>query len=114
MSGRLIGIDTGPGDPELLTLKAVRALAAADVVAHFAKAGRSGNARATVAGFLRRFVLVAMVGSIAAIATNFSYWNWYGFNLDYTVAQAFTEVMKFVCAGAVIAWVFGWRRLRKA
>ena len=53
MSGRLIGIGTGPGDPELLTLKAVRALAEADVVAHFAKDGRSGNARATVAGFLR-------------------------------------------------------------
>ena len=53
LSGRLIGVGTGPGDPELLTLKAVRALAAADVVAHFAKAGRSGNARATVAGFLR-------------------------------------------------------------
>ena len=57
MSGRLIGIGTGPGDPELLTLKAVRALAAADVVAHFAKAGRSGNARATVQGFLRADVV---------------------------------------------------------
>ena len=53
MSGRLIGVGTGPGDPELLTLKAVRALAEADVVAHFAKDGRNGNARATVAGFLR-------------------------------------------------------------
>ena len=53
MSGRLIGVGTGPGDPELLTLKAVRALGAADVVAHFAKAGRNGNARATVEGFLR-------------------------------------------------------------
>ena len=53
VSGRLIGVGTGPGDPELLTLKAVRALAAADVVAHFAKDGRNGNARATVAGFLR-------------------------------------------------------------
>jgi precorrin-2/cobalt-factor-2 C20-methyltransferase len=53
MSGRLFGVGTGPGDPELLTLKAVRALAGADVVAHFAKAGRRGNARATVEGFLR-------------------------------------------------------------
>ncbi|MBP7241031.1 precorrin-2 C(20)-methyltransferase [Amaricoccus sp.] len=52
MSGRLIGVGTGPGDPELLTVKAVRALAAADVVAHFAKAGRAGNARATVEGLL--------------------------------------------------------------
>jgi precorrin-2/cobalt-factor-2 C20-methyltransferase len=53
LSGRLIGVGTGPGDPELLTLKAVRAIASADVVAHFAKDGRNGNARATVAGFLR-------------------------------------------------------------
>ncbi len=40
--GRLIGVGTGPGDPELLTLKAVRALQEADVVAHFAK--RNGTA----------------------------------------------------------------------
>lgn len=53
MSGRLIGVGTGPGDPELMTLKAVRVLAEADVVAHFAKAGRVGNARSTVDGFLR-------------------------------------------------------------
>lgn len=53
MTGRLIGVGTGPGDPELLTLKAVAALATADVVAHFAKAGRQGNARRTVEGYLR-------------------------------------------------------------
>lgn len=46
--GRLIGVGVGPGDPELLTLKAVRALAEADVVAHFAKSGRASNARAVV------------------------------------------------------------------
>lgn len=49
MSGRLIGIGTGPGDPELLTLKAVRAILDADVIAHFLKRGRNGNARAIVA-----------------------------------------------------------------
>lgn len=53
MSGRLIGVGTGPGDPELLTLKAARALAEADVIAYFAKAGRIGNARAIVAPHLR-------------------------------------------------------------
>lgn len=51
--GRLIGVGTGPGDPELLTLKAVRALESADVVAHFAKRGNASNARAIVAAHLR-------------------------------------------------------------
>jgi precorrin-2/cobalt-factor-2 C20-methyltransferase len=52
-TGRLIGVGVGPGDPELLTLKAVRALGNADVVAHFAKAGNSSNARASAQRFLR-------------------------------------------------------------
>lgn len=48
-TGRLIGVGTGPGDPELLTLKALRAIGHADVIAHFLKAGRKGNARSIVA-----------------------------------------------------------------
>jgi precorrin-2/cobalt-factor-2 C20-methyltransferase len=46
---KLIGVGVGPGDPELLTLKALRALKGADVIAHFAKAGNASNARAIVA-----------------------------------------------------------------
>jgi precorrin-2/cobalt-factor-2 C20-methyltransferase len=53
VSGKLIGVGTGPGDPELLTLKAVRAIAEADVVAFFAKRGNPSNARAIVAEYLR-------------------------------------------------------------
>ena len=52
-NGRLIGVGVGPGDPELLTLKAARMLAEADVVAHFAKAGNPSNARRIVAQHLR-------------------------------------------------------------
>ena len=48
-----MGVGVGPGDPELLTLKAVRALESADVVAHFAKAGNPSNARATAAKYLQ-------------------------------------------------------------
>jgi precorrin-2/cobalt-factor-2 C20-methyltransferase len=51
-SGRLIGVGVGPGDPELLTLKAARTLGEADVVAHFAKAGNASNARRIVAQHL--------------------------------------------------------------
>jgi len=52
-SARLIGVGTGPGDPELLTLKAVRALEEADVVAFFAKRGSNGNARGIVGPYFR-------------------------------------------------------------
>jgi precorrin-2/cobalt-factor-2 C20-methyltransferase len=52
-AGRLIGVGVGPGDPELLTLKAARILAGADVVAHFAKKGNSSNARKVVEQHLR-------------------------------------------------------------
>jgi precorrin-2/cobalt-factor-2 C20-methyltransferase len=55
MSGaaRLIGVGVGPGDPELMTLKALRALRDADVVAHFAKAGNASRARTIAAAHLR-------------------------------------------------------------
>jgi precorrin-2/cobalt-factor-2 C20-methyltransferase len=45
--GCLFGVGTGPGCPELLTVKAVRVLAEAPVVAHFCKRGGSGNALRT-------------------------------------------------------------------
>jgi len=42
--GQLFGIGVGPGDPELLTLKALRLLKAAPVVAYFVAKGKRGNA----------------------------------------------------------------------
>ena len=51
--GRLFGVGIGPGDPELLTVKATRVIAEAPVVAFFAKAGRRGNARGIVDGWLK-------------------------------------------------------------
>ena len=53
MRGRLTGVGVGPGDPDLMTLKAVRIIAAADVVAYFAKAGSPSHARAIAAGHMR-------------------------------------------------------------
>jgi precorrin-2/cobalt-factor-2 C20-methyltransferase len=50
---RLIGVGVGPGDPELVTLKALRALRDADVVAHFAKRGNASRGRDIVASHIR-------------------------------------------------------------
>jgi precorrin-2 C20-methyltransferase/precorrin-3B C17-methyltransferase len=53
MSGRLYGVGVGPGDPELITVKAARLIEGADVVAyHAARHGRS-NARAIAEPYLR-------------------------------------------------------------
>jgi precorrin-2/cobalt-factor-2 C20-methyltransferase len=43
--GTLHCVGMGPGDPELLTLKAVRLLGSAGIIAFFAKRGRIGHAR---------------------------------------------------------------------
>jgi precorrin-2/cobalt-factor-2 C20-methyltransferase len=51
-NGRLFGIGVGPGDPELLTIKAVRCLREASVVAYVSANGQPSIARAIVAGHL--------------------------------------------------------------
>ncbi len=45
VSGRLHGVGVGPGDPELITLKAARLIDAADVIAYHQGVGKSSNAR---------------------------------------------------------------------
>ena len=57
VKGRLLGIGVGPGDPELITLKALRLLQATPVIGYFvAKAkvaiGQHGNAFGIIAGHL--------------------------------------------------------------
>ena len=51
-SGKLLGVGVGPGDPELMTLKAARALSEADVIAHFAKTGNASHSRTIAAQHL--------------------------------------------------------------
>ena len=50
--GTLYGVGVGPGDPELMSLKAARILKSAPVIAFFAKKGNPGNARRIVDGHL--------------------------------------------------------------
>ncbi|GGH10522.1 precorrin-2 C(20)-methyltransferase [Alsobacter metallidurans] len=52
-TGTLHGVGLGPGDPELLTVKAVKAVQSAPVIAWFCKKGRRGHARTIVDGWLK-------------------------------------------------------------
>ncbi|HEY9439278.1 MAG TPA: precorrin-2 C(20)-methyltransferase, partial [Streptomyces sp.] len=50
MTGRFSGVGVGPGDPELITLKAARLIRDADVIAYHAGVGKESQARRIAAG----------------------------------------------------------------
>ena len=60
-----------------------------------------GQTSLTSFGARWRFLTIA--GILAAISTNVSYWNWYGFPGNYTLAYTCTIAMGFVIAGLVAA-----------
>jgi hypothetical protein len=52
-----------------------------------------------------RVAFVTVAGILAAITTNISYWNWYGFPKRYTASYMFIEIVAFLCVGIVAALV---------
>jgi len=93
--GKLLGVEFGT---ELLEAILVVLLLAQTRIASFA--GRVG------------FVLVA--GILAAIATNVSYWNWYGFPCVYTASYMLIQIVGFFLVGIVAALVLWKTALRTA
>ena len=61
--------------------------------------------RAGIEGFGSRVAFVTILGLLAAIGTNISYWNWYGFPASYTVAYMATQIVGFFVAGLVAAFI---------
>ncbi len=51
-TGTIYGLGVGPGDPDLVTVRAAKVLERARYVAFFRKAGGTGRARSIVAGYL--------------------------------------------------------------
>jgi hypothetical protein len=54
-------------------------------------------------GYVTRVLVVTVIGVSAGIATNVSYWNWYGFPMDYTEVQVLIEIVSGFVAGLAIA-----------
>jgi hypothetical protein len=56
-----------------------------------------------IVNFVGRWRFITIAGFLAAISTNVSYWNWYGFPGNYTLAYIATIAVGFVVAGLVVA-----------
>jgi hypothetical protein len=52
-----------------------------------------------------RILFATITGVLAAVATNVSYWNWYGFPKRYTAAYMFIQIVGFFLVGVVSAFV---------
>jgi hypothetical protein len=62
-------------------------------------------AQTRLTSFGSRVGFVTLAGVLAAITTNISYWNWYGFPGSYTVAYMSIEIVGYVIIGMVAALI---------
>lgn len=60
-------------------------------------------AQTRIGSFAGRVGFVLVAGILAAITTNVSYWNWYGFPGVYTASYILIEIVGFVLVGVVAA-----------
>jgi len=62
-------------------------------------------AQTRIGSFPGRIGFVMIAGILAAITTNISYWNWYGFPSVYTTSYILIEIVGFVLVGVIAALV---------
>ena len=60
-------------------------------------------AQTRIVNFAGRIGFVVVAGILAAITTNVSYWNWYGFPCVYTASYMFIQIVGFFLVGIVAA-----------
>jgi hypothetical protein len=71
-------------------------------------------AQTRIASFAGRVGFVLVAGILAAIATNVSYWNWYGFPRVYTASYMLTQIVGFFLVGIVAAFMLRKTSVRTA
>lgn len=63
-------------------------------------------AQTSIVTFGGRVGFVTVAGIFAAITTNVSYWNWWGFPATYTASYMFIQIVGFFVLGLVAAFIF--------
>lgn len=59
-----------------------------------------------------RIGFVTLIGLLASLATNVSYWNWYGFPASYTLAYMSTQIIGFLVAGVAASLILRGRTVK--
>jgi len=65
------------------------------------------QAASSLPGFLPRVLAVASLGLFSWLDIHASYWNWYGFPANFSLAALTDGLIGWALAGAVIAWRVG-------
>ena len=65
-------------------------------------------------GYLRRVMLVTLIGPVAWLSLEVSYWNWYGFPGAFVLAELAMETIGWLLSGLAIAAIARPRRASEA
>lgn len=60
----------------------------------------------TTASFGQRVIAVTLLGFVPWVAISYSYLNWYGFPVNFVLAEGVDQVAGFLVCGLILAWVF--------
>jgi hypothetical protein len=62
-------------------------------------------AQTRITSFIGKVTFITAAGVVAAISTNVSYWNWFGFPTNYTMAYMTIDLVGCICVGIVAGLV---------
>lgn len=100
--GILIYHPTGeqPLSPTQLLTELLADIAAAIVAAYLLVQASGG-----LSGFGARVLFVTLLGLLPGLEVDVSYWNWYGYPGNYTLAVMADHVIGWCLAGIALAWL---------
>lgn len=102
MTGRLYAVGVGPGDPELLTIKAARLIGAADVIAYHSGTKGTSIARSIVAGLIPDGVVEELLAYPVTVGPTDHAGGYYGELAEFYDASAERLAVHLTAGRAVV------------